>query len=98
MEKPEPCYIAYEGINGNHFELFLKKQNINLHMTWQFCYQLGFLTSLINRNWSEARQEIWTRFTGAPATAGGSEQTAGSSAQEIPKVREGKHAPYMGWG
>ena len=34
------------------------------------CYPSGFLASLINRNWSEARQEIQPRFIGAPASEG----------------------------
>lgn len=37
------------------------------------CYQSGFLASLIDRNRSEARQEIQVRFYGAPAAAEESE-------------------------
>ena len=36
------------------------------------CYQPGFWASLIDRNWSEARQEIQARFYGAPAAGEGS--------------------------
>ena len=36
-----------------------------------FCYQPGFLASLINRNWSEARQEVQTRFCWGPCYSRG---------------------------
>ena len=47
----------------------------------KICYQLGFLTSWINRNYSEARKEIQARLCWGPCCSSGKwEQSTGSLA------------------
>ena len=59
------------------------------------CYQPGFLASLINRNWSEARQEIQARFCWGPCySRGEGGQTIVSLAWSLLKG-SGELVPYM---
>lgn len=63
------------------------------------CYGPGLLASLINQNWSEARQEIQARLYRVPCCSVGSE-----SKQQMALLlyavspRGDKLVPYMGWG
>ena len=61
-----------------------------------FCYQPGFLASLINRNWSEARQEIQARLYWGPCCSRGNENK-----QQFPLLARSPKGdelvPYMGW-
>ena len=50
------CFVKTE-IQDRHLELY--PQDLRLA---SLCYQPGFLASLINRNWSDARQEIQARL------------------------------------
>lgn len=61
------------------------------------CYWPGFLISLINRNWSEAEQEIRERLYQGPCYS-----REIKNKQHVPLLacspRLGELVPYMGWG
>ena len=60
-------------------------------------YWPGFLVSLVNRNWSEARQEIQARVYGSRAAAAGSKSKQVALLPHTPWVGA-QLVPYIGWG
>ena len=68
-----------------------------LQKGFRTCYQPGFLASLINKNWSEARQEIQAGLLWGPCCTTVNKNRRHFLAHLLPEVGVAELAPYMGW-